>query len=217
MKPPVQPSVDSLLSSKAAGRVLGVGPTTIQRWIDRGYLPAHRTQGGHRRVRLEDLVVYARVHGLPLASEFDLPPASRCILVIDDDRDILDAVALRLRGAIADADVITVDSAFKAGFLIHRFRPPVVLLDIRMPALSGIEVCRLIKAEPSTAQTRVIGITASRKPDEIHALLEAGAEEVLAKPFNWDALLAAVRRHLPARDRQPGFPRIEDRYGRATA
>lgn len=207
---------DKFIGPNEASRILGVGPTTIQRWIDGGFIPAHRTQGGHRRIRITDLAEYANQHGLPIDPNITTAPGNRCLLVVDDDRDILDAVALRIRGTKPDIDVITVDSAFKAGFLIYRFRPLLVLLDIRMPALSGIEVCRIIKAEPSTSHTRIVGITASRAPGEIRALLEAGAEEVIEKPFDWDVLMAAVDRYLPPSRVQAGSVSNEERRRHAT-
>jgi excisionase family DNA binding protein len=179
-----------------AARRIGVGPTTVQRWIDAGLIPAHRTPGGHRRVRPADLHEFARRRGLPVRGAG--APGARRVLVVDDDRDLLDAMALRIRATRPDVEVLLADSGFKAGYFVSRYRPAAVLLDIRMPALSGIEVCRIIKGDPATAGARVVGITASHLAAEVRDLRAAGAEEVLLKPFDWADFTNVLDRILPA-------------------
>ncbi len=70
-----------------------------------------------------------------------------------------------------------------------RERPDVVILDVIMPGLSGIDVCRAIRADPELAGTGVIFLTGDIMSDQLR---EAGADRIFAKPFSPHGLLAAV-------------------------
>lgn len=180
---------DDEIGTNDASRLIHVSPTTLQRWIDAGHIPARRTIGGHRKMRRSDLLAFAHKEGIR--------SDEKKVLIVDDDRDLLDTLGVFIRGARPDLGVLRADSAFAAGFYIHRDRPTLLLLDIRMPTVDGIEVCRIVKSDPATAAIRVVGLTASRDPAEVAALREAGAEEVHFKPFDRSALRELLDRVFP--------------------
>ncbi|HEX6383311.1 MAG TPA: response regulator, partial [Anaerolineae bacterium] len=92
--------------------------------------------------------------------------------------------------------------------------PDLILLDISMPGIDGIETCRRLKANPQTAPIPVIFMTALTGVEEkVHAL-EAGGVDYITKPFNETELLARVRIHLELRDLQL---RLEQRVQERTA
>lgn len=189
-----------------AARLLQVSPSTMQRWIDAGFLAAHRTAGGHRRMVLAELVRFARERGLPLSG--DLENSAPLVLLVDDDPDVLAAFSARIAALRGDLRVLTADSGFVAGFLVSRSQPQLVLLDIRMPGIDGIEVCRIIKGDPSTAGIRVVGVTASRDRREVEALLAAGAAEVRRKPLAESDFRSILEDAFPtARQRRAGSSR----------
>jgi CheY-like chemotaxis protein len=76
--------------------------------------------------------------------------------------------------------------------LIQKHRPVLVLLDVRMPGRSGLEVLRSIKADPTLSNTKVILLTASAQPSDINAGLMAGADFYLTKPFSPRDLLSRI-------------------------
>ena len=76
--------------------------------------------------------------------------------------------------------------------LIQKHRPALVLLDVRMPGRTGLEVLQSIKADPSLANTKVILLTASAQPSDINAGLVAGADFYLTKPFSPRDLLSRI-------------------------
>ncbi len=155
-------------------KALGVSPPTVVNWINAGLLQAHRTPGGHRRIRREDVVVFAREHAYPLDVEHlggapngDEPAAetlARRVLVVDDDVDfarmVQDYLSLK-----AGFEVEIAESGFAAGFAVARFRPSVVLLDIQMPDLDGFEVLRRMRENPETREIPVVACTAYDNPD----------------------------------------------------
>lgn len=145
---------------------------------------------------LSELVRFAKTRGLPLSGGSE--DSSPLVLLVDDDPDILAAFSARIASLRVDLRILTADCGFAAGFLVSRYRPQLVLLDIRMPGVDGIEVCRTIKGDPLTAEARVVGVTASRDRREIEALLAAGAAEVRTKPLDAGDFRSILEEAFPA-------------------
>jgi DNA-binding response OmpR family regulator len=113
------------------------------------------------------------------------------ILVVDDDRDVAQSIelALRRRGF----RVTLAHSGVEALKLLRRYRPDLVLLDVLMPGMSGIEVCRRLRADENTAEMPIIFLTArGQERDRIEGL-RAGADDYLSKPFNLEELILRVK------------------------
>ena len=72
-----------------------------------------------------------------------------------------------------------------------------ILLDVNLPDMSGLEVCRAVRANPRLASTRVVMLTAAAQQDDVVRGLAAGADEYLTKPFSPVRLLSLVERLLP--------------------
>jgi len=178
-----QPTTDSnnkeFIGTKLAAEQLGIGRSTIQRWIDNGHIRASRTLGGHRRVNRDDLVDFARKQGIVNDSSFSM----FTVLLVDDDRLVLRILSQLISDAFPDIRVLTAENGFEAGAILAQSTPQLVFLDILMPGISGIEVCGVIK-DKLGMETRVIGITASTNQRDKDELIQAGAEDVLAKPFD---------------------------------
>lgn len=113
------------------------------------------------------------------------------VLVVDD---IL--ANLRLLEAKLSAEyfeVITASNGIEALECMHRARPDIVLLDVMMPGMDGIEVCRRIKSNPKTHHVPIVMVTALDQPDDRIRGLEAGADDFLSKPLDDLALFCRVR------------------------
>jgi DNA-binding response OmpR family regulator len=83
--------------------------------------------------------------------------------------------------------------------LVHSWQPDLILLDIMMPRMSGFEVCKRLRADPSTADIVVLMITALDQPSDIDRAVEAGTDEFLSKPINKSELVLRVRSLLRTR------------------
>ena len=116
------------------------------------------------------------------------------ILVVDDNPLNLRMLADWL--ASEHYVVSTAADGFEALEKITADRPDIVLLDVVMPELNGFEVCRRIKADPTMADIPVIMVTALSDVDDLVRGFNAGAEDFVTKPFNFDALMARVRSQL---------------------
>lgn len=109
-------------------------------------------------------------------------PEFHSILVADDSMTILAMVSSRL--ARAGYDVVTATRGDEALRLVQANRPRLVLLDVEMPGLDGIEVARRIRADATLAGTAIVLLTSHAEESVVAAGMAAGADAYLTKPFS---------------------------------
>ena len=112
------------------------------------------------------------------------------ILVAEDERDIRELIGFTLRHD--GHEVLSAANGEDALAIALREKPDLVLLDIRMPRLTGYEVCRRLRAEPSTQHIPVAFLSAKGQDSEIQAGMDAGATDYILKPFAPDQLVQRV-------------------------
>lgn len=123
------------------------------------------------------------------------------ILLVDDDTAVLRALSRVLERSGHTTSTATNGAA--AWKLITQQRPDLLILDIMMPQMSGIEVCRRVRADPFVAKMPILFLTAKGQPNDIAQGLDAGADDYLVKPFRNAELPARIRALLR---RAPGGP-----------
>lgn len=116
------------------------------------------------------------------------------ILIADDEPVNRDIFQTRLEAN--DYQIIIAKDGEEALEVARARQPDLVLLDVMMPKMSGVEVCRTLKADSSLPYMPIIMITAKAETEDVVAGLEAGAEEYLTKPVDHAALVARVRSML---------------------
>jgi DNA-binding response OmpR family regulator len=116
------------------------------------------------------------------------------ILVVEDEKDILDMLKTMLT-----ANGFEVFSALSGEEGLEKavsLGPDLIFLDLMMPGLSGLEVCRLLKSKKSTNSIPIVVITAlSREIDKEYAM-EAGADDYILKPFTVEDIIKTLDKHL---------------------
>lgn len=117
------------------------------------------------------------------------------ILVVDDEPPILELVRFTLEDE--RIRVLEANDGVKALEAARAARPDLILLDVQMPRLDGLEVCRRLRADASLAGTRIVMLTAAGQDADRARGLAAGADEYLTKPFSPLALFTLVRSLLP--------------------
>ncbi|HQZ33289.1 MAG TPA: response regulator transcription factor [Ilumatobacteraceae bacterium] len=120
------------------------------------------------------------------------------ILIADDDRAIREALSRAL--TLEDYEVVQASDGAQALSLIESTKPDVAVLDVMMPNVDGLTVCRVLRAERN--RVPVLMLTARTETPDRVAGLDAGADDYLAKPFELDELLARIRALL--RRARPG-------------
>jgi DNA-binding response OmpR family regulator len=116
------------------------------------------------------------------------------VLIAEDDDSL--RTLLRLSIDVGGLDIAETADGRAALDLARRTPPDLVLLDWMMPGLSGIDLCRALRADPATAGATIVMVTAHAQPRDREAALEAGADHYIAKPFSPGALLETVRHAL---------------------
>ena len=119
-----------------------------------------------------------------------MTPVTR-VLVVEDDPDIAQLVAHYLEKAGFSADLV---ANGRDGLAAIAARPPdVLVLDLMLPHVDGLEICRVVRGNPATAAIPIIMLTARAEESDRIVGLEIGADDYLAKPFSPNELVARVR------------------------
>jgi adenylate cyclase len=116
------------------------------------------------------------------------------ILVVDDNPSNVDI--LRARLATHGYEILTAADGEEALVAVREHQPDLILLDVMMPKLDGIEVCRRIRADASLPFIPIVLVTAKSDPKDVVMALEAGGDEYLTKPVDQTALVARVKSML---------------------
>jgi DNA-binding response OmpR family regulator len=124
------------------------------------------------------------------------------ILVVEDDRDIAELVGRYLEKAGFSAEILSTGREALAD--ITRRPPGLIILDLMLPQVDGLEVCRAVRANVKTAAIPIIMLTARAEESERIVGLEMGADDYIAKPFSPGELVARVRALLRRSEREPG-------------
>ena len=116
------------------------------------------------------------------------------ILLVEDDPDIRELVAYKLtRGGFEVIEAADGPAALRAA---RERRPDAVILDVRLPRVSGIDVCRELRAAPATATVPIIMLTGAVRLPDLEQAYAAGATDYLVKPFSPRELLERVEAAL---------------------
>jgi DNA-binding response OmpR family regulator len=122
------------------------------------------------------------------------------ILIVEDDRDIGELVARYLTKAGFTVELL--GSGREALTAIAARPPDVLVLDLMLPQVSGMEICRIVRSAEATASIPIIMLTARAEESERIAGLETGADDYMGKPFSPNELVARVRALLRRTQRQ---------------
>ena len=180
----------SIYTTHEVSRLLHVNPRSVINWIEQSLLPSYRTPGGHRRIRRDDLLAFLRKHQIPTPES--LVEGQFNVLIVDDEQEILDLMKtflLRQGGY----DVATASDGISALIEVGRAKPDLLILDIMIPGVDGIEVCRRIKGD---FNNRTIIIAVSGSAEHEREIIRAGADAFMVKPLDLERLQAEARRLL---------------------
>ena len=136
----------------------------------------------------------------------------QCVLVVDDSPDNIDLLSEILRD---EYRIRVATSGEKALKIVYSDEPPdLILLDIMMPGISGLEICRRLKANPDRRRIPIIFVTAMTSPEDERRGLETGAVDYITKPISPPIVKARVRTHLALYDqaRELARPAWEQLY-----
>ncbi len=164
------PSFDSAVAAKDfasgdycgtsyAAKLLGLSVATVQSLVEKGEIEAWKTLGGHRRLSLRSINDY-RNRGNPLGAPADTNPRHRLsVLLVEDDEATLELYQAHFDAWDIAMDCIFVPSAMEALIVIAGMRPDLLITDLNMPGVDGIEMLRVMKRNQQLAAMQILVIS----------------------------------------------------------
>lgn len=186
-----------IYTTTEAAKVCHVERATIIRWIDVGILKAFKTPTGRNKILVEDLVALLKENGMPIPPELEDIARPR-IFLVDDEEDFLYMMRERLcpEGKTCAFDLESFSNGFDALMAIGRDTPDILITDIRMPGMSGFELCKNLKESGDTNAIRII-ILSGYLDEELDRFKENNlADAYLEKPLNFKELRRLVSEYL---------------------
>ncbi len=186
-----------VLSALDAANVCGVANQSIINWVNKGFIKAYRTPGGQYRIYPEDLLSFLENKKMQVPEELlemvnKRKEGDPRILIVDDDVGLNSVVKSFLSSHINKVDIEQAFDGFEAGSKMIEFRPKIMLLDLDLPGVDGVKICKDIKLG-KFASTEIIVITALEEPDLEEKLYGFGVKEYLRKPLNLNKLCESVK------------------------
>lgn len=133
-----------------------------------------------------ELSIDSRKKGLPVS-----PTTEDKILMIEDDSDISELVQYNLE---REGYKVFVSANGESGFSqAMTLRPDLIILDLMLPGLDGLSVCRKLRAHPTTAEVPIVMLSAKGEESDVVVGLEMGADDYVTKPFSPKELIARIR------------------------
>ena len=200
-KDPEQPADESrYLTTGDAAKACGVSLVAVKKWIRQGKLRAIRTPGGHFRIPADEFEQFRAEYRFGAGNH-----RRRRILVVDDEPDIVAIITETLR-VDPRWEIAAAANGYDGLLRVGTFRPDLLVLDLRMPRLDGLEVCRRVKSDDTTRAVKILAISGFGGEGARDEALGAGADAFLAKPFFTRQLDQEVRRLLGVADSVAGTP-----------
>jgi len=169
-------------------RLCQVTKRTVIKWIDGGRLTGYTIPcSRHRRVTAESLQKFMRSNGIPDHARVVRPR----VLIVDDDADLLELLKDALRD---EYDVDVASTALDAAARLTAFQPDIILLDIRLPDLSGLQVCRHFQGYKKSRNVPILTMSAYGGEIDPLEVRRSGADAFLPKPLR----LVELKKRLSA-------------------
>lgn len=186
---------ETVLTTSEVAALLQISPVTVEMWVLTNVLKSNKTADGQDRYKYSDILKHAEKHNISV--DGDIKKITK-VLIVDDDTYVADFLKDFLESREIVYEVQRTGISFMADKLVKKFQPHVLILDLRMPGLSGIELCNAFKIQIDEG-LRVIGISGYWSDEDKVSFLAAGGECCLDKPLDVKLLIEVLEK-----DRQYG-------------
>ena len=188
------PIVKDTLKTSDIAKYCGVSVVHVIRWAKSGKLKSFRFPGGRYKFSKKDFRKFLEDNNIPIIEEFFEKKEIKKILIVDDDTDCAKGLKISLETEFPVFKIRVVSDGYEALMEMGQFNPDLLILDIRMPKIDGLEVCYRVKSSESWSDTKIIAITGYSKAYTEKNVLEGGADEFLLKPIKTEELFNHIRK-----------------------
>lgn len=179
------------LSVGQVAEVCRVSKKTVLNWIYDGGLKAFTTYGGHYRVWPANIKKFLDATGMDIPFDF-IDERTTNALIIDDDGDYSQMLKSAVKAELPNVEVTTTDDGYEGLVLIGEIRPQLVVLDIRMPKVDGMQVLELLKNRKTDHDMKVLVVSAYLDEKTRKQLKSTVADYALDKLTDVDVLVKTI-------------------------
>lgn len=187
-------------SALEVARICGVVNQTSINWIKNGHLKAFKTPGGQFRVYPDDLVEFMKMRDMRIPEEV----VAQCknnsketkkikILFVDDDESFNNVSVSLLQKSLPDAEIFQAFDGFEAGSMAVKKMPDCLILDLSLPGVDGIKICRTISTSDAFGKPKIIIVTAMEDEETEKTCRDLGVKYYFRKPVFIPELVTAVK------------------------
>lgn len=177
-------------------KICDVYPSSVVNWISAGRLKSYSTPGGHHRVTREDLLSFLEEFEIPVPREVRFQPARA--LIVDDDPEFSRVAAKAFAKYGAEFIVETSSNGIDALIRIGQDPPDVVVLDIVLPGMDGLQVCKILKSKPETRAVKIVAVTGKKSPFGDRNPAGLGIDAFYKKPLDFPEMIGRCAELLAA-------------------
>lgn len=181
---------NKFMKTSEAADYLDVSRSSITNWVRQEVMEAASTPGGHYLFSQEQLDNFANERGMSIP-ELVKTEANFRILAIDDDQEFREFVSEALE-VYSGYELKEAEDGMQGALLVGTWRPDLVIVDLRMPNMNGVEFCRLLKKDKSTEQVKIIIASAYLSPEVKEEITSLGVDAILEKPVRLASFVATV-------------------------
>ena len=138
---------NSLLKTGEVARYCHTSIMQVHRWINNGELKAFQTPRGHNRIAIEEFKNFLERHNIPVSDEIERKVKKRRILIADDDEVLADLIKNALEERFKNIEIETAHDGYEALIKTGKFSPDLLIIDIKMPKIDGLDVCRRLRQD----------------------------------------------------------------------
>ncbi len=186
-------------SALEVANICGVVNQTAINWIRNDYLKAFKTPGGQYRVYPEDLVGFMEKRGMKVPTELLDKCESKTVvtphtvLIVDDDKAFNQVMAEYIKSHDDDAVIFQAFDGFEAGLLMVQKQPRCVILDLDLPGIDGIKLCKKLNESDALGHPSIIVVTAMQDDNTETECKKLGVKEYFKKPLTLSHLVEAIQ------------------------
>ncbi len=207
-------SSEDYCGTSYAAKLLGLSVATIQSLVEKGEIEAWKTLGGHRRIALRSINAYQDKSNKKMVRAQISPDTRLRVMVVEDDEDARELYRCNFESWDLPIDCTWMPSAIEAMMDIASMRPDLLITDLSMPGVDGLEMLRALKRNTHLADMRIV-VVSGLSPQAIEARGGFPAYAHLhGKPINFDWLQGFMTALIPANSRwhartpAPGRPEV---------
>jgi excisionase family DNA binding protein len=181
------------LTSGEAARICGVHINTIKSWVRKGKIEAIMSPGGRWRIQTSSLQKFVQDNGMSMPDEFTERPQK--ILVVDDDLAVFELVRGAMKLSLLPCEIFCAGDGYSGLIKVGEVKPDLLILDIMMPEINGLEVLQRLHANPELAAgMRIVVLTGAKDSKLIMQNIESiSPDAVLFKPVGVMQLLETIQ------------------------